>query len=955
TEITGTGGLTKAGAQTIYFDNTNSYSGTTNIAEGILDVRDSGGLGNSTLVQTHGSGSLYLELGTVLPDTVDLRIGVLDTSRTVLKSNAGNNTFKGNIIVDNVDDLGNLVYTPYINVNTGDTLNLDGLIYGALASNPLSSDTSLNDARIVSTNGSSSGIININGTFQDNINGAGTAVSGATENELLRFQVTGNNQVVVNVRNQWNAAGNILLERGYLRYEGEGNFWTDDAASAITPTNSQSGMRISGSSSTNTGNVSFILTKDGQKLNIDRIDIGANGGSDNYNDLGNVMLAGTNTSGTVTFGNGTERIVYQSSDSARSHTRDLSLYAAGGGTVNLDFRLDDVDSDVHTSFTKIGRGVVNFNGQNGSNAGDVEQVNLSGGLLRLTNYGAATNTRFDNGAMVIFAGGGIELDGIGSVGNETENFTGTAVGGSSTVPTGTIEVRPGATDIIVTSDAGRTTTLNIGDSTIDLLRSSGGTLHFVENSNGGTSAITLEGKAGSSLPATGSAIAWATYGDTYTYDASSASYTINALDFATITGTEDIDSLAGSLTRENTDDVSTWTNGNDVSENATGFTGTTGLGIAVNTLHFDHDGASTLTVDAGGLEVTSGGIMVSSAVATLGSTKLITGGDLTTSAGTDLIIHQFGRDTLTIASNIVDNGGTALVKAGSGDLILTGSANTYAGGTFLNGGTLVVDDISKLGATPASTDASNLYFNGGALRFTASTTIDTNRGIMLGGNGGEINVDASAIVTYGGFIDAEPNVISNYAANPAVGRLDKTGLGTLLLTQVANQNFAGLLDIKEGTLSWAPDVAVPNNSVINAFGTNDAFLDGTIVRSGATLDISPASASGITSNVFFNEWITFEAGSTFNVSENSDDNRGILMRGVLRFESNGKTGFEAATIIDVNRNTLQVNDDGGYLTGDGNIFKTGAGNLYLRENSPEYTGQWIIAEGLVAPFSAGAP
>ena len=86
------------------------------------------------------------------------------------------------------------------------------------------------------------------------------------------------------------------------RYEGEGNFWTTLAAERLNPADSQSGLRLSGSyGGTNNGtqNAALILTKAGQVLNISRIDIGGDG-SNNFNGRGNDMLAGTNTSGTVT-------------------------------------------------------------------------------------------------------------------------------------------------------------------------------------------------------------------------------------------------------------------------------------------------------------------------------------------------------------------------------------------------------------------------------------------------------------------------------------------------------------------------------------------------------------------------------------------------------------------------------------------------------------------------------
>lgn len=949
-EIRGSGGLTKAGAQTIYFDNANSYTGTTTIAEGLIDLRHSQGLGGSTRVEVVGTASLYMELGVEVADTVDLVITDMASSHTVLRSNSGHNIWNGDVIIDNVDALGQVIFTPYMNVSTGDTLTVNGTIYGTALTNPSSRDINLHDPRILSTE-SSAGIININGSFQDTANGAiGATVGSTNENDLLRFMVTGNDQLVVNVRQQWNAAGRLYMEQGILRYEGEGNFWSDEAAAAIVPTHGHSGMRFAGSSSGDVANINFVLTKDGQKLNIDRFDIGSGGSSDNYNDRGNIVLSGANTSGTVTFGNGKSAIVYGASDSARSHTRDLAVFAAGGGTVNMDFRLDDSDTDVHTSFTKIGNGVVNLRGDNTSTSGDVEQVNVAGGLLRLTNYGTSTGARFDNGAMVVFAGGSLEMDGVGSIANETENFTGTAVGGAITAPVGSAltVVGPGSSNVIVTSDAGRTTTLNLGASTVGLDRQSGGTLNFVENDNGGIAAITLNGTG---APAEGTAIGWATYGTAF----DAVTQTANVVDFAMIDGSGAVSAFSGS-SREEVADAAVWTSGSDVSEGAgAGFAGTTAAGMEVNTIRFNFDGSSSVTIDAGGLTVTSGGILVSSAVATAGSTKSLSGGDLRAGAGADLMVHQFGADAFTIASNIVDNSGTALVKSGSGDLILTGT-NTYTGGTHINGGSLTVSATTQLGAVPGATEAANIRINGGTLHTTADMTLEANRGIEIGGNGGGISVDDATTVSYGGVISSVPNINTNSNTNLSTGTFTKTGAGTLLLTGLDN-TFTGLLDIQEGTVRWDIDGQVSNT--VTLFGTHNEFMDGTILRSGAELSLEAGTAatnSGYTTTI--EEWFRFEAGSTLSSSlTNTNDDpadRNYSLRGVIHLDAMGNAGTAAgAMTMNIGRRGINLNDDGGYLTGDGGIMKVGAGSLYFRESSPEWTGQLIVNEGAAHAYSAG--
>ena len=983
-EISGSGGLTKAGAQTLYFDNSNSYTGVTTIAEGILVIRDQHALGGSDLVRIENDGRLYLELGTNVLDSVsggappNLYIGINSVSTTVLHSNNANNTWGGDIIVDTVDDAGNWVFTPYLGTGSLYTLNIDGDIYGneeggpgGIAANHISRDTALNDARLLSTAGvsSSGGVINLNGQFHDNQFGAiATPVTADNENQLLRFFIRGSDQTVVNARQQWDAAGLIFVENGILRYEGDGNFWTPLAAANLNAANGQSGLRIGGNS--NNWNAAVILTKPGQVLNISRIDIGGDGTSD-YNQFGNDMLAGTNTSGTVTFGDGTDRIVYNGSSAANNFVRDLTVYQAGGGTMELNFRLDDTDADSHTSFTKIGRGVVNFNGQNDVNGaaqnGDVEQLNMSGGLLRLTNYGNATGRRFDTGAMITFAGGGIEMDGASSIQNETANYTGAAVGGASNFPTAQTLVAAGGTDVIVTSKEGRTTTMNIGSLTLATNRLSGGTLNFVENGNGGNSVITFLGSGGGSIQADDTAYAWATYGDSYTYNAAAATYTLNALDFAMTTGgAGDITQFAGG-TRQDEDDITLWTATMDVSENGSGFNG--GLAASpINTLHFDFDGAGIIDA-TNGLEVTSGGIMVSSTVLT--GAKSIINGTLMAGADADLIIHQYGGVAMTIGSIIADNGGSvagnALVKTGSGELILSGT-NTYTGRTFLNGGALTISSDANLGTAPGGVLVDALYINSGNLNTTADFTLDANRGITLGGNGGELNVAAGTTLSYGGIIASEPNVIVNYSANPAVGRIDKTGDGTLYLTGT-NNTYNGLTEIKAGTLKWEPTFT--GSTTATPFGSNSAFLDGTILRSGATLVLAPQTpATNSNYNAILQEWFTFEGGSMLDLApvNTTGDSHDInyYFRGILQFNSLGNAGtpdgvqtagtLAGATVLNVgSQGTTNLNDAGGYITGDGGITKIGPGTLYFRESNPEWTGQLIVSEGSVHLFSAGNP
>ncbi|HYF38015.1 MAG TPA: autotransporter-associated beta strand repeat-containing protein, partial [Prosthecobacter sp.] len=954
-EIRGTGGLTKAGANTIYLDGANSYTGVTNIAEGVLSLRHESALGGSARVNIEGNGQLQLEYGShILRSTTsatppDLFVGTIDGSRHVLSSNSANNTWGGNIIIDTVDALGNWVYTPYIGGGALATLNVDGDIYSNELANPINRDTSLNDPRQLQiVFNSAGGIVNLNGQIRDNANGVGGGGTGITsdmENQLLRVTISSSNEGVVNVRQPWNAAGRITLQQGILRYEGEGNFYTDAAASAQllnasgqSTGNGQSGMRL-GSGNNSTANTLIVLTKDGQVLNIPRIDAGGDG-TNNYNGLGNNTLAGTNTSGTVTFGLGTDRYLFGSTSATNTHVRDLSVYAAGGGTVNLNFVLEDQDSDVHTSLTKLGRGTVNFNGGNlgaGARDGTVEQITLAGGLLRLTGYGTNTGRRVDSGAMVVFAGGGIEMDGVGSIANETENLTGTAVSGATAVPVGQTIVNPGGTDVIVTSMIGRTTTLNIGSSGIALVRNTGGSLNFVQNNNGGSAVISFNGAgvtAGSSAASFNSFIGgYATFTDTPGSITNWAGLN-NAFRVGAFTGLTADGYGAGVHT--------------DVVTGA-------GVGTQSQSLRFNTSGAG-LNLAGGVFSVNSGGILATS---NLAATTAISNGTLTRTGGGDLVIHNYGTGSFQIGAGIANAGANAvsLALTGTGTIVLSGT-NTYTGSTYFNGGTVSVSTEANLGAVPASVTANNLYFDGGVLHTTATMALSENRGITLGGNGGEVRVAAGTTFTLGGTLSSEASLTAGYSSNPAVGRFDKSGTGTLLLTSLTNAHN-GLTDVREGTLKWQPN-ATTGSVTLNVFGSTNAFLDGTVVRSGATLDLSPRTAANNSSvSLTLNEWFTFEGGSRVDFSRFNDATNGFSdvrynLRGVIQLDAKGAAGTPAGnTTFNVVRREVSLGDAGGYITGDGGITKVGNGVLYFRESNPEWTGQLVHNEGMIEIYSAG--
>ncbi len=219
-------------------------------------------------------------------------------------------------------------------------------------------------------------------------------------------------------------------------------------------------------------------------------------------------------------------------------------------------------------------------------------------------------------------------------------------------------------------------------------------------------------------------------------------------------------------------------------------------------------GTSTYT----GTTYLNGGILSTGAAGTLGNTAVsINGGTLqatgsfalTSSAPANLAVTLgggggtfdiTGSNTLTVGGVISGIG--SLNQTDTGTLILNG-ANTFSGGTFLNGGTLSIAADSALGATPSNSVA-NLTFNGGTLALTGTNVaLNANRAVQVAGSTATFNVAASTTT----------NVPGNITGT---GGLTKSGSGTLV---VGNLNtYSGTTNITAGTLQLP---AMPTGAVLN--------------------------------------------------------------------------------------------------------------------------------------------
>ncbi len=566
---------------------------------------------------------------------------------------------------------------------------------------------------------------------------------------------------------------------------------------------------------------------------------------------GNVTLSGTNTyAGGTTVSAGTLTGTTTSVQGAITNNAAVVFDQATSGTYA------GVMSGTG-SLTKTGSGTVILTNDNSYGGG----TTINGGVLQLGNGGTSgsiTGNVVVNGAdsllafnrsdTVTFAGdisgaGGIMLMGPGTVkltGNNT--FTGgTAIGGgivqaSSDAAFGaagtTLRIGGGATVQALASF--------ISDRAVSLL-AMGGTFDTGDNT------LTLQGPITGvgSLTKTGAGTLILTGANSY-----GGGTTVEA---GTVQG--NTTSLQGAIVNNATVVFDQGTSG-------------TYAGVMSGTGALIKTGAGNLTLTAANSYI--GGTTVSGGTLTGNTTSLQ--GNITNNATV-----AFDQATNGTYGGILSGLG-ALVKSGTGNLTLTG-ANSYAGGTTVNGGTLTGTTSSLQGsilnnATVAFNQGANGTY-GGAMSGSGALVKNGTGALTLAGintYGGGTTVNAGVLI--GNNLSLQGNILNNAAlvfdqasdgtyggTLTGSGSLTKSGAGRLVLTG-ANV-MGGGTTVSGGTLavngSLASNVTVGTGGVLGGIGQ----VIGAVAVSGGTL--APGNSIG-TLNVTRN---FSQTGGVYQVEANS--------------------------------------------------------------------------------------
>ncbi|MCP5127842.1 MAG: autotransporter-associated beta strand repeat-containing protein [Gammaproteobacteria bacterium] len=972
-DLSGSGGFSKIGAGTLTLSGTNIYSGDTTIATGALNIATDSNLGNGALllgagatlgisdsttiaksITLNGDASIIVAGDTTLSGTISDGAGSFD----LMKGGAGTLALSGANNYDGATTVsaGTLQVAGDSSVSGGGIVLADGSTLGITGASDITKAINLSSGagNIDVDSGDTatlSGVISGSGAL--NKVGAGTLILSGN-NTYGNTTLSGGTLSIAEATDLGSGGTTLTLDGGTLAVTSASTFnqtvvlgfgdGVINTLAAVTLTGVISGA----GALTKTGAGTLTLSGNHTLIGATTISAGALHGE------GTLAGALTVESG-ATFAPG-------GSGAGALHTGNLSLKS--GATLNIELGGTTAgagyDQIAVTGVVDVTGATLNVQSINGftptgaftliSNDGSSDPVagtfsglnegatiTVNGIALTLSYQGgdgndivlttansAPTFSNLDGGSVAWVEGNTVTLDSDATVADtnfDTLNSSnGDWSGGSLTVQ------RLGAaitTDTFDFDTSGAGFTVNSGDlqaggQTFASFTNAGGVLTITFNSTGTAATTALVNDVlqhityQNDTPA-GDAELEFTVSDGSDADTGTVTVTSDTIYVTNTTDTASIDINDGVSFSEAIAIALADTSGTQTIALASSLAGQTVSTLSASSL------TESLTLD---LDAASG--------------ATLSGGALPLNSGVTLTLTNSSNDTGTIETSLPGIG--AVLKTGAGALTLTGT-NTYSGGTTVSAGTL------------------------------AGTT-DSLRG----------NITNNASVVFDQSFGADETYAGSMSGS---GSLTKTGAGTLTLSGANNYDgattvSAGTLQVAGDSSVGGGGIVLADGSALGITGASDitkaislssgtgnigvnsgvtATLSGVISGSGALNKVGAGTLILSGNNTYGN---TTLSGGTLSIAEATDlgsggttltlDGGALAVTGAMDIDKSVVIGFGNGTIDLSGHATLS-----GTLSGSGDLTKIGASKtLTLSGNNSGYAGDITIQTGYVSITDAAA-
>ena len=856
--ITANRTVTLDAARTVgYLNFNNSHNYTLAPAAAQRLTMDVGG--GSAQINVTNTGSPTISAGLTLNDNLIINQDNASGTLTLSAANAITaGTAQGNITVNGA---GNTVISGTITTGTGSlTKNEAGTLTLSSNANTYTGATTVNGGTLAATwlaNGGVNSSIGASTNIASNlvINGGTLQYTGAatSSNRLFTIGTTAGSAI--------DASGT-----GTLSFTNTGSIVLNgtNTARTFTLTGSNTGANTFASILTDNGTGATSLTKSG---------------------AGTWVLSGANTyTGATTITAGTLRL------GASNVLADTSNVNLTGATAIFDVngQTDTVGSiaGIAGSSITLGAGALTSGGSNATTtfAGTITGTGTltQSGTGTLTLTGANTysgKTSIQNGVLS-----------VSSLNKVTGGTASSNLGAPVTVANGTIDLGNGTnTGTLQYTGAGETT-----DRVINLAGSTGG--GTIDSS--GSGAVTFS----SNLTATVAGAKTLTLTGT---NAGNNMFSGNIVNGSGTTAVTKAGSGTWVLTGTNTYTGATAINSGILEiQSAAALGSTAGATTVASGATLNINNAAGLTV-AENLTLNGFGTGVNGALHNIAGANTWSG---TIALNSDSSIGVDSGSTLTVSGVISGAAANSLTKVGAGTLVLGNAANTYAGPTDVEGGTVSIAAEGDLGATPGTVTANQLTLNNGTLLNTGATSLSANRGVTLGSSGGTFNNSAALTVN---------SIITG------TGSLTKTGASTLTLSAV--NTYSGATNITGGTLQYGVANALPSATAVTISNAGTLALNN---YSGTVGSIATGAGGGS---------ITLGSGTLTTGGNNSSTTfaggisgtGGLTKAGSGTLSITGASTYTGATAI--NAGTLQLGAGGSAMTG-GSAVTIASGATFDVEN-----------------------